>query len=724
MIKKLDIPLVLLAIAGFLAPLIGGQVAVDSLAMTPGSDPWISALMGASETPTLSHAILALLCTSALAVMLLQRKILQVPNNTVSGLLMALLGLILTTVSISSFRGASIPAAMEWLTYGITLFAVVAAGGRQRGPMLLLSSIFAGCVVLAWLGIREYGNMKAIDPTWRIFPQWVGPNAMAAILTVGIFLGLGQALNAKKLASLGVSIGCVAIGLAIFLSQSKGALVALLGSLFIFALLLVLWLPKKEIGRAVAMVGGTIGVVALLAIALSAQPKAATQATNNSPGARFLNAGATADQSVGFRKLLWKSSLKLMQQSPTGVGIGTFQFESARPGLTTQTHFAHQAYLQLGAEASVIAPLLLISALGFWGLLLLRGGRKLQSPQNVMRASVFAAVASVAMHSLIDSDFSYYGVGLIVFMLIGLGLLLSSDAVAPEFLPSALRRIAAFGVSSVTLFLLFLGITEASRGQARGLMTTGAGNDARSRLESLRSSAPWDGDIWYMSALVTQEANVRLAYAVKAVELAPSTRNLRFLARLEAGAGRFSDALSALQRAAQTDPNNLNTLTQLAELQETMGEFDKATETLKVLVKVEQTDYFKVRSLPELVETATYSARCRLAIKESDPAKKAALLQPAIDGFKQYLAVTVPQILRFANNADGPMAYGGEDIKAAEKKMAEALVAAKSLSDAYRAVGDRVKAGEADAAGAEFAKPIALPAEPGAAKSLDLPSAK
>jgi len=61
MIKKLDIPLILLAVAGFLAPLIGGHVAIDAQAISPDSNPFLLACLARSKRPTLSHAILALL---------------------------------------------------------------------------------------------------------------------------------------------------------------------------------------------------------------------------------------------------------------------------------------------------------------------------------------------------------------------------------------------------------------------------------------------------------------------------------------------------------------------------------------------------------------------------------------------------------------------------------------------------------------------------------------
>jgi len=715
--KKIDIPLILLAIAGFLAPLIGGQVSVEALAMNPGGDPWINALTGASETPTLSHAILALLCTAALVIMLLQRKILQVPNTTFSGIVMVLLALILTTIGYSSFKGVSLPAAVEWLTYGIALYAVVAAGGRQKGPTVILSAIFAGCVLLALLGIREYGSMKFLDPTWRIFPQWVGPNAMAAILVVGLFLGLGLSINAERAIGLGIALGCVAIGLALFLTQSKGALAAMLVCMALFGSLLAFWLPRREKGRAMATIGGTVAVIGLLVVAMSMQSKAAaaTQAKPGekpsvmTPGDRFVNAGASADQSVGFRKLLWQTSVKLMERNPLGSGIGTFQFESARPGLTTQTHFAHETYLQLGAEASALAPLLLLAAMACWGRLLLRGGSKLQSHQNVLRASVFAAVVSVAIHSLIDSDLSYFGVGLVMFLLFGIGLLLSSDAVAPEYLPAALRRVAAAGIALIAGFMLFLGVTEAARAQARAFMTASTINDAQSRLDSLRSTAPWDAEVWYLSAQVAQDQTARLEFAKNAVAAGPSTRNLRFLAKIYAGTGMYSDALGAIQRAVQVDPNNLSTLSLLKEIQEKMGDEEKAKQTLQSIVDVEKTQYFKVRSLPELVETLTFAARIELASKTTDAKEKIALLQPAVDGFKQYLSLTVPNVVRFAHNTDGALPYGGEDLKSAEAKMLEAATAAKTLAEAYRSVGDLVKGAAADADAAEFGKPLDLP---------------
>ena len=709
MTKKIDLPLILLAIAGFLAPLLGGKVAVDTLPLERGSSFLTAGLQGASETPTLSHAILAALCAAALVFMLLQRKIMQVPNNAVGGLLAVLLGLVVMSIGISSFRSVSIPAGMEWVSYGICFYAVVAAGGRQKGPMILLGSIFAGCVVLAILGIQEYGGNKATDPTWRIFPQWMGPNAMAAILVVGFFLGLALAINEKRSTSIVIALGCLAIGLALFLTQSKGSLLAWLIGLVVFAVMLVLWLPKKEISRAAGLAAGTVGAVLLLAVALTMQPKTIPgSGATISPGSRILNAGAEADQSVGFRKLLWQSAVRLIEHNPLGSGIGTFQYESTKPGLTTQTHFAHQTYLQLAVEASVLAPMLLIVALVLWTRLIFRGGSRLQSSQNVLRASVFASILALGIHSFIDSDLSYYGIGLITFMLLGAGLLLSSDAVAPEFLPAGFRRGAAGGVALMAALLLYLGYVEGARATARGSVDAHVFDEASAGLASLRSLAPWDSEVWYLSAQVSQEPNQRLEYAQKAVDLGPSGRNLRLLARTESELGKASDAMGAMERAAEVDPNNLQTLTLLSQIQTLLGKDDDAKKTLHRLIEVENTSYFKIKSLPELVATDTYEARIKLAAAEKDPKAKIELLQPAVDGFKQYLALTIPNVIRFAKISD-TLTYGGESVRVAKQKLADGESAAKVLADAYRTVGDGGKAALADGDAATFAKPLDLP---------------
>jgi len=711
MTKKIDLPLILLAVAAFLAPLIGGQIATDALSLDPSANSLVMAVLGSPEVPTLSHAILTLLCSIAIIILLWQRKIVQVPNNTVSGLLVILFGIIAASVGYSEFRSTSIPAALEWLAYGTAFYAVVAGTGRQRGPLILLSAMFAGCVLLALLGIQDYGANKAVDPTWRIMPQWVGPNALAAMLMIGFFIGLGLAIVTDRLASIAICVGCIAIGVAIFLTQSKGAILAMAACILVYAVLLIAWLPRKNLGRSLGIGFAVVAFIALLAGAMSFRPTAspspgpvagAPQASVGSPLGRLENSSTSMDQSVGFRKLLWQSAIKLIESDPVGSGIGTFQYESARPGLVTQTHMAHEAYLQLAEEVSPLALILLVAAIGYWSILVSKGGSKLDSKQNVLRASVATAVAGVLFHNFVDSNLSYFGIGLSFFMLLGVGLLLSTDAVAPEFLPTILRRVAITGIAAFTAFMVFLGFTEGMRAQVRAYLPDHY-NDAQNLLESLRSMTPWDADVYSLSLQSSRTAAEQLQYAKRASELAPSTHNLRMLARVQDVAGLESDARSSLNKVLQKDPNNMLALQMLARIETKSGFDDEAKKTLEKLVDVEQTSYFKIRSLPELVATETYEARIELAMGESGPDSKIKWLPTAIDGFKQYAAHTVQNVIRFAKSPGGRMEYGGESVDRAKTKMTEAETAAKELAAAYRAVGNPALASAADADSALFA---------------------
>ncbi|MDR3689148.1 MAG: O-antigen ligase family protein [Fimbriimonas sp.] len=702
MIKRIDLPLILLALAAFLTPLIGGQIATDAMAFDPGGNALFSAISGALETPILSHSILALLCSASLAIMLFQRKILQVPNNWVSGALLILFSVILASVGYSEFKGTSIAVAIEWLAYGVAFFSVVAACGRQRGPLIIAAALFAGCVLLALLGIREYGQNKAIDPTHRIFPQWVGPNAMAAMLLIGLFLGMALAIQSERLIALAVSAGCVAIGIALFLTQSKGAILSLGVCLILNAVLLVVWVPRKQLGKAFGTAAAIIVCIGALAAAMSMRPTGKPGSSSGTPLGRIENTSTNMEQSVGFRSLLWKSAVKLIEQDPVGSGIGTFQFESARPGLVTQTHLAHQAYLQLAEEVSPFALLVFACAVGYWTRLLFKGGANLASNQSVLRAGVACAVGAVLVHSLVDSDLSYFGIGLAMFMLMGLGMLLSTDAVAPEYLPPVLRRTSMVAVCIFSLFFSYLGYVEAGRAQVRGLISARQYDEAKQRLESLRSMAPWDADAISLSAQMTSDPKERMQFAKDASDMAPSPRNLRSLARVQEETGHLADATSTLQRVLLRDPNNMPALKLLADVQAKGGFEDEARKTLQRMVQTEQTSYFKVRSLPELVVTDTYEARLVLSKFEKDPQKIVDLLQTAVDGYREYAKLTMPNVLRFME-AGGGMDYGGESPDRAKAKMTDASQAAKDLAAAYRALGKPELAAEADAAGKVFA---------------------
>jgi hypothetical protein len=699
--EKISPILALIAIGCFLTPVLGGQIPTDSVGLDTSA---LSAILNGGALPILQHALLATPFLLALGILFTRRKVLQVPGRTLGIFLAAFFGLILATFAPSSFKGSSLPLTLEWITYGAALYATVGGIGRRTGPRIVLLSIFFGCVVTSLKGVLEYGQMKSIDPTWRIFGGWVNPNALAAILLVGIFLGIGLALSEQGLLQLICAVFTVPQVIAVVLTKSRGALLVLVLGLILLVLMLIVWCSKKASKSLVASVTGVVllAVGFCCVVAPIAQPllpvtqKAAdVQITAEQAGlGRLTGSGLSTDQSTYFRRLLWKGTGPIMKGWPLGLGMGNYRFVSAKSGLTTQTQLAHEGYLQLAVDATVLAPVLLAAILFLWVLNVCRTPHSLPKEQNILRASAIAAVFSVLAHNVIDSDFYYFGIGLLTFVLIGVTLMLSADAVAPEFTPAPLRRTAAAAVALLLFGLYFTGGIELLKARLRFELQQQDATGAMADVQTLMQLGSYDSDAWDLAARSPSTPQERLTRLETAAEKGPSTRVLRALAHAQQAMGQTGTAVTTLNKALELDPNNLTTLFQLMSLEQQTNE-PEAKLTASRLVAVEDSLYFKIRSLPELVPTETFAARDYLAESETSSRKKVDLLLPAVRGYVEFAAHTVPQII-----SQGPAGdYGGENITSATRKLQDGIAIVKEAQRAAGATDDRADADEAAKAG-------------------------
>jgi len=704
--------LILLLIAAFLAPLLGGQVPGPSDAgrVSGGIGTALLEVLGSisptptasssSNAPLLAHWIICVLVGAAFIGLMLDRRVVQVPNNTVWLGFVLFFGLLTVSSLFSSYKTISLTAASEWLFYGLAFFAVIGTAGRKEGPAAVMTALFAGCSVAALKAVLEYGVNKADNPTWRVFGGWVNPNALAVMLLIGFFVGIGLLLTTERVVSLVVGIGTVMIGLALLLTQSKGALLVLV--LVLLAMSVVLLVVSDSAGRkrTVQRTGGVFAMIVLIALALQFSQRAATSKAGTALN-HLTNVSETVDQSAGFRKLLWRSSIDLIKHNPTGYGIGTFRNESTRPGLATQTMFAHNIYLQLATEGSPILCLLLLGSIGLWIRFLFRNLRSLPPTSRTLVVSIAAAVFALLAHGLIDSDLYYFGAGLSTFLLFGLGMLLSSDSVAPEFLFPVIRRTSAAFAGLLVLCLGYFAYVEVLRNSVRSDMEGGKAQEALATLGTLHSIAPADGDAWYLTTRLATDAAQGLAAAQNAVANAPSARDYRTLAHFQLEQGEIGQATTSFQKALLVDPNNLETVLQLAQLQRRNGDPDAYQATLRRLIAIEDTPYFQIKSLPELVPTETYQARVELANQIEDVNEKRKLLKAAVDGYRQYLKKTLPTVLKMAK-LNPPIPYGPESMASAQAKMKDAAEAAQFLSKLDSTAGDTVGALEADKDAADF----------------------
>lgn len=723
---RLTAPQALLILAAGLSPVFGGYVASDATKI--GSEGVLGA-MGNGQAPVLQHALLALPVFVAMILILVGRRVQQIPHPNVAAVLVLLVASLGPAVAISSYRAVSINVWIEWAAYAVAFLAAVGGLGRRTGPVALLGAVAVGTAWIARIGLLEYLGMRGGDPSWRVFCNWNNPNAAAGMLVLGFLCAMGlpraRERTAELLLNLGVVVGGGFILCALFLTGSRGGtLIALPTGLVLYGLLcgrrhpslypvagLVLALsalafrnslPALGIGTTLLFAVGTLAVNRThvgrmlgafafggltLAFFAATTPKGPAGVTGFS---RVSAAAATSDQSAKFRLNLWKTAVDLGKSRPvTGWGLGSYRYESTRPGLVTSTIFAHSTYLQLFAEAGVVALSLLLVFFGLWARRAFRGSSRLPQEGRLAFGAATGGVAAVLAHSLVDSDLSTFGLGLVLFLVLGAATLLAADAVAPEFIPRNTRLLGAIGVAALGIFFLWLANGDLAKSTVRAVEEAGAPADV-SGIESL---AGWDGDATYLWALAQPDKETALK---RAFELLPTPKVGRYLAQVQAAKGEYSQAESSLFAALVHDPNNLRALYLLMKIQGQAGEPQASEETARRLVGIEGKPVFQVRALDQLVPTETYLARIEvLAPAATDPAARNGYLVQAVRGLRSYAEITAPEVAK-AIKVDPQATYAGETPENVRKKMGEGIEAARQAAEFFRAHGDATSAAEMD----------------------------
>lgn len=653
-----------IAVTAFLAPLLGGQIPLDPQAIEPGG--LLGAIWNGSQGALLAHFLVVLPLLGAFVVALTKRHVLQLPDTRIAVALGVFLLFLWGSVLTSQYSSVSYSVAFEWTAMVLGLFAVVGLAGRQQGPVAILGAFVAGTALVAALGIREYAMQH--DPNWRIFSNWANPNALAGLMPFGVLGGLGLLVTSKeRLAKLGAGLAAFLSMIALVLTASKGGLLAMAVGLVVLALWWVLAGGKRRLTlAAIALALPAIAFAA--AVGLTASQRAKT-ASGGPALSRLAQAGNTQEQSAGFRTLLWKSAVELIKDQPFGRGIGTFRFHSARPGIITQTHLAHQSLLQLGVEVGIISLGALLLAIAFMAIEGVRSNRDLPEPVRLLRGAVFAALGAAIAHNLIDSDLYVMGTGLGFFIFCGLLLVLSPDGFNPEYTPRRYRMLGVALISVTGIALAYFAWVDVKLGELRFLAGTGSPQTAPA-FDALVGVAPRDHRVWSLGARLAPELQERERRLARSIELGPTMSALRMLSAERQAKDDFEGARRYLQDALRLDPNNLSALWRLVQVHEATGS-DEARITAERLLHVESTPYYKIRSLPELVPTETFKARAWLARKASG-SEAAALLRGALEGYLSYARNTVPMIVMFAK-ADLDGGYGGITREEAHTTLTEAI---------------------------------------------------
>lgn len=718
---KLDPLLLLLALLCVGSVFMGGMLAAGGATLAPGFGTSFLAALGGQDLPTYSHALLGLLIGAGCVWMVATRKVIQLPQNRVLAPLLTFMGLVALSVLISQFKGPSLAAAAEWILYALAFLFASAAMGRKQGPYLVVLVLFGSILYMASLGLREW---KTSPEGWRIFALWT-PNTQAGVQIIGIFLALGllisrigdktpekkpdDVLRLEFLIPLFAVLGIGLMGFALLLTGSKGGVLSLMASMAFFATALGIlqWAPK--VLPWLARIAMAVVVLVCFVPGLVSRPPdaAAMKLESKAPEAgalaRIQNVGASSEQSVGFRKLLWITAYRTLRQNPLGTGIGSFLYYSAQPGLTTQTQTAHNSFLQVAVEAGPLAAIALFAFLFLWMESACRSAETEPKPRARLRLAIVAAVLSILFQSATESNLYTFGMGILLFVLLAVASQLSPDGVSPEFVPRPAKTVLGVVAAIASLLLLTKGWAEVTRANMRYALHARDTEGAKAAGDTLAAIAADDAETWYMQGYLQTSEEARANDLRMAISHGPVPRYFRALAQSQINHGDLAAAQSTLRDCFRWDPQNLpGHLLMLKAIDPAQHPEELATEAQK-LIAIENTPYFQIRSIPDLVPTETYLARKYLADLEKDPAKKAALLRDAITGLNEYVSKTIPKIVQTLKE-DPSGGLSPEPPDKAIGVMREAADCADALASLEKQQGHAAEAANAEEAKQAFVK--------------------
>lgn len=251
--------------------------------------------------------------------------------------------------------GAAIGAVTRYAP-NVLLFLIVYSAVRTRDDALLV----VGALVVGTLISAAYGIVTPIpaDADGRLSGALGNANETATALAIGVALAgaLALALRDKPWLRLGAAIGVPLCLLALFLTVSRGGLVAL-GAVLVAAV----FMAGRRRKQAFALVGVVL-VGAFAYFAVVAPPEARDRIVQSDGGTG--------------REDIWTVGWRMVEAHPiNGIGAGNFANSSVHyllePGAILRADFivddpkvAHNTYLEVLAELGVVGLALFLGILG------------------------------------------------------------------------------------------------------------------------------------------------------------------------------------------------------------------------------------------------------------------------------------------------------------------------------------------------------------------------
>jgi putative inorganic carbon (HCO3(-)) transporter len=281
----------------------------------------------------------------------------------------------------------------------------------------LIVVLIISATIVGLYGVYQYKAGVELKESWvdkelnpdiqtRVISTFDNPNVLAEYLILTIPITFALLWNANSIFKKLLFLLSAAIqGLCILLTFSRGGWLGIFLAMLIFAI----FVDRRLF---LLYIAGGVGLIAL-------SPKAIMT--------RISTIGNMEDSSISYRFPLWKATIDMIKDYwINGVGLGLNAFKAVYPRYMRQGIVAvhsHNIFLQMFVESGIFGIIGFIAFIfSSIRLNLITFAKGIDIKMKRISISVFASIAGIFLHGLVDNIFFSDRIVLMLWVLISLGI--------------------------------------------------------------------------------------------------------------------------------------------------------------------------------------------------------------------------------------------------------------------------------------------------------------